>query len=329
MVPAIAQAPQESRVNACVEKGSVMSKNWIMLAGLLVLGPVGTQAHPLDAPDIVYIDGQPCNSACQNYLAWSWRKTRHYAPVESTSLESSPLKIVPDRPAARTVRSTVRRATVLHRDSVQQPARRIAKQVPPASPAKSANPQPPIEPAGKPEPAAPPIIVSSPSPEAAAVAPKAAATDAQAPAVTQPAAPAMAAMTPVPQQTASGTEPSVTVGAAETGNTASAEPAAPANSDNRVAVVMTRSEIESLSDLAGKDVAIEEQQSASSASIKAAIASAGAAEVRIDEGSVSAVDRLINGDVPAAVLAIASPAAAAQIPDMPGYRIFRIPLSPG
>jgi hypothetical protein len=37
----------------------------------------------------------------------------------------------------------------------------------------------------------------------------------------------------------------------------------------------------------------------------------------------------MSGEVPAAVLAIASPEAAEQIPDMPGYRIFRIPLSPG
>jgi hypothetical protein len=30
-----------------------------------------SQAQPLDSPDIVYIDGQPCNSACQSYMAWS------------------------------------------------------------------------------------------------------------------------------------------------------------------------------------------------------------------------------------------------------------------
>ena len=35
-----------------------MSKNWMMLTGLLLLGPVGTsQAQPLDSPDPVYIDG--------------------------------------------------------------------------------------------------------------------------------------------------------------------------------------------------------------------------------------------------------------------------------
>jgi TRAP-type uncharacterized transport system substrate-binding protein len=47
---------------------------------------------------------------------------------------------------------------------------------------------------------------------------------------------------------------------------------------------MTRPEIEKLSDLAGKDVAIEEQQSEASTSIQAAIASAGAAEGQAQRG---------------------------------------------
>src|SRR3981081_212522 len=49
-----------------------MSKSWMMLTLVLSLGSVETsQAHPLDPPDIVYIDGMPCNSACQSYMAWS------------------------------------------------------------------------------------------------------------------------------------------------------------------------------------------------------------------------------------------------------------------
>jgi hypothetical protein len=40
-----------------------MSKKWILLTSVLSLGSAGTsQAHPLDSPDIVYIDGVPCNS---------------------------------------------------------------------------------------------------------------------------------------------------------------------------------------------------------------------------------------------------------------------------
>ena len=47
-----------------------MSNRWITLTGLLFICTVGaSQAHPLDSPDVVYIDGLPCNSACQSYLA--------------------------------------------------------------------------------------------------------------------------------------------------------------------------------------------------------------------------------------------------------------------
>ncbi len=91
---------------------------------------------------------------------------------------------------------------------------------------------------------------------------------------------------------------------------------------------MARPEIKSVSDLTGREVAIEDQQSASGASIRTAIAAAGAAEVQLNEGHTKAIDRLIGGEVPAAVLALVSPETAEWFPDIPGYKIFRIPLSP-
>src|SRR5450755_4657957 len=67
-------------------KGLVMSKKWILLTSALSLGSPGTsQAHPLDSPDIVYIDGVPCNSACQSYMAWSRQTSSmsgHPAPTQ-------------------------------------------------------------------------------------------------------------------------------------------------------------------------------------------------------------------------------------------------------
>ena len=78
-----------------------MSKNWRMLTGLLFLGSVGTlQAHPLDLPDIVYIDGLPCNSACQSYMAWSRQKR------SSTAEQPGP-----EKPARRSPYGAVRRQT--------------------------------------------------------------------------------------------------------------------------------------------------------------------------------------------------------------------------
>lgn len=309
-----------------------MSKNWIMLTGLLLLGLVGpSQAHPLDAPDIVYIDGLPCNSACQTYMAWSRRKTsvtaQHSAPVESAGAEAPPLKIVPETSAPR----PARRAVAAHRDGTKPASRRVAKQPAPKSPARTSGPKPAAEPAVNAEPA-PAVVTPSISPDMAAVASPPAAVEAPVAAVTPPAEQVTVAPAPTPQQEAANAEPPIKTAAAEAVDTTSIQPVTSdtgdkSSSENRVAVVMTRPEIEQLSDLAGKDLAIEEEQSASSTSLKAAIASAGAAEVNLNEGSVKAVDRLINGDVPAALLAIASPDAAEQIPEMPGYRIFRIPLS--
>jgi hypothetical protein len=315
------------------EREVVMSKNWIMLTGLLLLGSVvPSQAHPLDAPDIVYVDGLPCNNACQIYLAWSRRKTsfaaQHSAPVESATVESPPLKLVPETPALRSARGAVRHARAVHRDSSKPAARRIAKRAAPLSPAKIATPKPASETAVNSEPA-PTIVAASPPPDAAAVASEPTATGAQVAAATPPVEQVTVESAPMPQQEATSAESTITTGSDDSSDTAGTPPVPPTSNDNRVAVVMTRPEIESLSDLAGKDVAIEEQQSASSTSIKAAIASAGAAEVKLNEGSGRAIDRLINGEVPAAVLAIASPDAAEQVPEMPGFRIFRIPLSPG
>ena len=81
-----------------------------------------------------------------------------------------------------------------------------------------------------------------------------------------------------------------------------------------------------MSDLTGKDVAIGDQQSALGESIRAAIMAAGAAEVRLNEEHMKAMDRLIRGEVPAAVLTLVSAEAAEWFPEIPGYRIFRIPL---
>ena len=86
-------------------------------------------------------------------------------------------------------------------------------------------------------------------------------------------------------------------------------------------------EINALSDLNNKSIAIEEKQSAASGSVSAALMAAGAAEVLFSEGKTAAVDRLISGEVPAAVLTLASPEAAEWFPDIAGFRIFRVPLS--
>jgi hypothetical protein len=112
--------------------------------------------------------------------------------------------------------------------------------------------------------------------------------------------------------------------ASDTDTTASVSPI---NPDNLVALVLARPEINSLSDFSNKSIAIEKKQSAASGSVGAALMAAGAAEVQFSEGLAGAIDRLISGEVPAAVLTLASREAAEWFPDIAGFRIFRVPLS--
>ena len=137
-----------------------------------------------------------------------------------------------------------------------------------------------------------------------------------------------ATMAPAPEQKSNNTDRSdrsETVARSDAENIASASSN---NTNNLVALLMARREIKSVSDLANKDIAIEDKQSASSGSVRIAIAAAGAAEVQLSEGQTKAIDRLISGEVPAAVLTLVSPEAADWFPEIAGFKIFRVPLSP-
>jgi hypothetical protein len=95
--------------------------------------------------------------------------------------------------------------------------------------------------------------------------------------------------------------------------------------DNLVALVLAGPEINSLSDLNNKNIAITEKQSASSGRVSAALMAAGAAEVQFSEAKSSAIDRLMNGEVPAAVV-LAPRDVANLFPEVEGFRTFRVPL---
>jgi hypothetical protein len=176
---------------------------------------------------------------------------------------------------------------------------------------------------------APANVAASPLVDGAAAASSANTEQEPVAAVTAPAEQVTAAdAAPAPQQEESNVEASAQDEAAAPGDARPSVSAATNDNDNRVALLMASAEFVSVSDLTGKDIAIEDQQSVPSASIRAAIVAAGAAEVRLNEEPMKAIDRLILGKVPAAVLTLVSPEAAAWFPDIPGYRIFRIPLSP-
>lgn len=389
-----------------------MSRKWTLLTLILSLGSSGAlQANPLDSPGTVYIDGLPCNRACQAYMAWSRPGPAQHREVgEPTILvmpaeagverrdhtarprvARQPMPVPRPAPRAGMANSSIKPSNAKspntkasHSKNAAAPASTYqatakAAQLAAAPLAESAKPEA-IKPeiakseAIKSEVAAPPpatleIAVPSaqqPRPEIAnseAAKPETAAPEiaqseivrpevaksefAALPAATD-AAPASAPRT-IQQQVAEATGMAERVTAmtlerelagnpddqdakpAAAGDTDTTASASPANLDNLVAVVLARPEINSLSDLNNRSIAIGEKQSAASGSVSAALMAAGAAEVQFSEGksegSTGTIDRLISGEVPAVVLALASPEAAEWFPDIAGFRIFRVPLS--
>jgi hypothetical protein len=112
------------------------------------------------------------------------------------------------------------------------------------------------------------------------------------------------------------------------GDVETTAPAQPNKMDLLVYLLMARPEIKSVSDLTSKIIAIDERFSASNGNVRIAIAAAGAPGVQLSNSQTKAIDRVISGEVPAAVLTVVSPEAAEGFPDIAGFKIFRIPLSP-
>src|SRR5690348_2273839 len=87
-------------------------------------------------------------------------------------------------------------------------------------------------------------------------------------------------------------------------------------------------EINSLADLAGKVVAMDERYAPFSVDVWTAFVVAGTNSVELSAGHTGAVDRLTNGEVPAALLTLVFPDAADAFPEVAGFKVFRVPLLP-
>jgi hypothetical protein len=300
-----------------------MSRKWTLLTLILFLGSGGAlQAQPQDSPDIVYIDGSPCNRACQSYMEWSYRSLsarRHEAhetgvaiPAEAKTDRIEPM--VHPR-VARHV-APVSRAEPYGAKSASN-GRTTGNKVSSSKKIAAANASPQTPRQGIPAAAAAPPPQQAAS-QTAAAEPKPAAKSEVATAVTMP-PPATLEIATRPAAPA----PGATSGkAGEAGKTASASSD---DLDNLVALVLAAPEINSLSDLNNRNIAIAEKQSASSGRVSAALMAAGAAEVRFSEVKASAIDRLMDGAVPAAVV-LAPREVANLFPEIAGFRTFRVPL---
>ena len=351
-----------------------MSRKWTLPTLMLFLCSGGAlQANPLDSPGVVYIDGLPCNRACQSYMAASDRalSARHRetivvvpAEAEIEGVEHAPRPRVARHPApvSRTVpragiaASSAKTLNTKASNTKKAAAPNLAPQTTPEKIPEATATMTLEKPVGKtvaggevPErklqnadgvgPGAP---IATPPAEAAITVPPATLEVAALPAVA--AAPASTLRT-LQEQVAEATGladrlTAITLGReaagksdnqgmerGEAGYTDTTASVSPINPDNLVALVLARPEINSLSDFNNKSIAIEKTQSAASGSVGAALMAAGAAEVQFSEGLAGPIDRLISGEVPAAVLTLASREAAEWFPDIAGFRIFRVPLS--
>ncbi len=360
-----------------------MSKKWILLTVILFLCSSGTlQANPLDSPDIVYIDGVPCNSACQSYMAWSAqalsarhraqrgtnvvvpaeaeiermehaglpRAARQPAPVSRSAPRGgvAASKARPSNtkkaaaPSLAAARKNIPAATVtVAREKPageeEVPARKLeSTDGPAAAQATSIAASPPAA-APKSEVALPPpatLEIATPpaAPENAALPTTVGVAPASAPRTIQKQVVEAAGMADLVTAIGAGREAAnqsdnPAAGPDQAGDTGKTASASPGNEDNLVALVLARPEISSLSDLNNKTIAIEAKQSASSGRVSAALMAVGAADVQFSEGQRGAIERLISGEVPAAVVTLISPEAAEWFPDIPGFRTFRVPLA--
>ena len=321
-----------------------MTKRWVLLSCVLLLGSAGNlEANPLDSPDIVYIDGLPCNSLCQSYMALSRQSSSRAA--QAVSAQPLPKAVVHREMAIRGERSkAAAHARVAKQgaansrqaapNSNEMPRARLAdlqprdNAAPDSEPARAkiAEPRAPSIAANTSEPAQARIADSHPADHAAAVSNSRTLRDQVTAATVVAERMTVAAAAPEPN--------AVNTDRADRGETAPPRDAdmtasaAAIDPDLLVALVMARPEMKSISDLANKNVAIDGAPSASNGSVRTAIVAAGAAEAQLSKGEAKAIDRLIAGEVPAAVLTLVSPEAAEAFPDIAGFMIFRIPLSP-
>ena len=298
-----------------------MLKLSTLLTCILFTASVGSsRAAPLDSPDTVYIDGLPCNSACQSYMAWSRQVSK---------ANSRPVRSRLAQPSSRTKaqRTTKMRESIPNSAAPTRLAKKAAPKRIEVPPTNTADPQLVNREEAKPAPADKTDSSALPNPTPGS---EAGSTREQgATALAGEDLTTATANQKRDKQADDNTEPSNSLPATPPAEPETTALAPTNNADQLVAILLVRPEIKSVSDLANKIVAIDVSQSDSVAGVKSAIVAAGVAEVQMSEGETLALVRVMDGEVPAAVVSVLSPEAAeAWSAGVPGFNILRIPLSP-
>jgi hypothetical protein len=283
-------------------------------------------ANPLDSPGTVYIDGVPCNLPCQSYMAWSRKAVEanqgSAKGAASTSVAKATGEAVRKRMSKRTQPASAEAASRKKKTGDFQAALAAPSEPPPL-------PRPRAETA--------PLIVETREPTAPLTA---APEQAPVPKSTAGSAPLTVEASNPPRVRSP--QELVTAALAVAEQITNAEtPKAPGTdrtdetkagdanvSTPLVALLLSRPDIKSAAALKGLNVAIDKAQSAVEQDIRFALAAVGATDTELSVGDGSPLDRLISGDVQAAVVKLVSPDAAEAFPDIKGFKVLRVPLSP-
>jgi hypothetical protein len=273
------------------------------IAACVTLGFAGvSSANPLDSPGTVYMDGLPCNVACQSYMAWSRQTLRATQGTVGGGYYGAAGKVAGEAPRKR-----------LSKRSTPNPVD--------ASPQKkSADLQAALATAPDPAPLPKPRSENAPN-------------NVETRELSRERTPKeniMAALAVAEIITSVETPKS-----ADNDDTEGTR-ATPANGANAahpkdpgalVVLVISRLDVKSASALNGLSIAIDAAQSAVEENIRSSLVAAGAVETQLSVSDASPLDRLVSGEVPAAVLNLVSPAAADAFPEIKGFKVLRVPLS--
>jgi hypothetical protein len=301
----------------------VISVKVLAIAGVVSFGfVVASVAGPLDSPGTVYIDGTPCNLSCQSYMAWSRQILNANQAGTKGATKTAATKTLRERTGKR-ISKRVEPATA------NAPSRKSEDIQVTLSSTPEPLPKSEIEVTPRNAEVREPPALTSPSLEPRAVAKSetenasVSAGTSDSPRERTPQQLVMAALAVVEKITnaetpqGQGSEPT-------DGNKAGD----PNISRPRIALLISRPDLKSASALKGLNVAIDAAQSAAEQDIRSALAAVGATETQILVSDVSPLDRLISGDVQAAVVKLVSADAAEAFPDIKGFKVLRVPLSP-
>ena len=92
-------------------------------------------------------------------------------------------------------------------------------------------------------------------------------------------------------------------------------------------ILLTAPSIKSLADLGDEPVVIAGTFAVTDAAMTAALSAAASKSVTLVGGSKKDVDRVLDGEVATAVVAVLSPDEAKDFPELSGLNVFRVPVS--